>query len=624
MPQMRTVVPSGLNEVLAYKFPPNAYRFVPRERLSESRLTTPKPSSTSLSRLTTFRRSPGEELPRYPLTSASHDPSLVDRVGQGLKRGLQRSRTGLDTPLPSFVNSWFDDFLHWRPLTLYETDNHCAKSHLGDLIRGVIRETVSRLADREVANMQFSSIHKYLGQEGLPTLTTWVRGDSFDNKIALEINSVGKLESLHDVLFRAQKPKLWLGFGSGCPIDLRIFDSNGRSMMLSENEGMRLAKMSLQLYQSNARFGVFYAPPYFVLCELVIENGRTHLLTSEVCSSALLPDEDLPSGAAPRSESFFSTLVSLFMSVHADYPIEGPPEEIRSALRRTTEKLESTPSAPVQSPPIRPTLDDVAGPFLVDQNAPVSLRHVPDTAIICGSEASKDTGMFATRVELECDGDVSRACPFGHVLQRRYFTDQSSFHLLQFFSADLDENKAAEILPWVRTPVGDRARLDRLDLVTELGRGRTATGWTARWSRRSTAGAPDASASNDAPARMQGGLVAKVVSAEYAPSIAREYFIYTQAVPSLSTAAQAYFPKFHGLYRSGSDGRAYVLLLEDVGSTVTREQWEADTELRRKIDEAFQALENEGVYHDDQRYPNVTIRPDGRICLIDWGLASFY
>ncbi|KDE07881.1 hypothetical protein MVLG_01974 [Microbotryum lychnidis-dioicae p1A1 Lamole] len=369
-------------------------------------------------------------------------------------------------------------------------------------------------------------------------------------------------------------------------------------MTLSESEGMRLAKMSLQMYQSKARFGVFYAPPYFVLCELVIENGRTHLLTSEVCSSALLPDEDLPTGAAPRSESLFSTLVSLFLSAHADYPIEGPPEEIRSALRRTTEKLESTPSAPVQFPPIRPALDDVAGPFLVDQNAPVSLRHVPGTAIICGSEASKDTGMFATRVELECDGD--------------------------FFSADFDENKAAESLPWVRTPVGDRARLDRLDLVTELGRGRTATGWTARWSRRSTAEVPDASASNDAPARLQGGLVAKVVSAEYAPSIAREYFIYTQAVPSLSTAAQAYFPKFHGLYRSGSDGRAYVLLLEDVGRTVTREQWEAGTELRRKTDEAFKALEDEGVYHDDQRYPNVTIRPDGRICLIDWGLASFY
>ncbi|KDE08056.1 hypothetical protein MVLG_01757 [Microbotryum lychnidis-dioicae p1A1 Lamole] len=368
--------------------------------------------------------------------------------------------------------------------------------------------------------------------------------------------------------------------------------------MLSESEGMRLAKMSLQLYQSNARFGVFYAPPYFVLCELVIENGRTHLLTSEVCSSALLPDEDLPTGAAPRSESLFSTLVSLFMSAHADYPIEGPPEEIRSVLRRTTEKLESTPSAPVRSPPIRLALDDVAGPFLVDRNAPVSLRHVPGTAIICGSEASKDTGMFATRVELECHGD--------------------------FFSADFDENKAAEILPWVRTPVGDRARLDRLDLVTELGRGRTATGWTARWSCRSTAEVPDASASNDAPARIQGGLVAKVVSAEYAPSIAQEYFIYTQAVPSLSAAAQAYFPMFHGLYRSGSDGRAYVLLLEDVGRTVTREQWEADTELRRKIDEAFKALENEGVYHDEQRYPNPTIRPDGRICLIDWGMASFY
>ncbi|SCZ97685.1 BZ3500_MvSof-1268-A1-R1_Chr4-3g07370 [Microbotryum saponariae] len=586
----RTAVPSVLSDLLAFKFPSNAYRFVPRDRITVCRPTTHKPSA--LLGHIKFRRSPGETLPRHALTSASPDPSLVCQV---LLRQL----------------------LHHWPVTLNEWDDSNVTFHLLDLM-DITQHTVSRLTDRPVAIHYMPSFHKYLGQDGLPTLHTSVLdGDEFANTVVLETNNVGNLESAHESYPGLQMPNLWSDYGSGTPLDLRVFDSNGRSVMHSKSKGIRLAKMALQLHQHKARFGVHFAPPYFVLCELVVENGRTHLLTNEVCSSVLWAQEDLAPVVAPRPESLFAILVSLFSSVHADYSIEGPPEKMRIALRQTTDELESIRLTPLLSPPIE-TLDSaLACPFLVHAKAlEVTLRHLPGTAIICDSEANKDTGMVAIGVELDCEGDVNysslQSCIQGHFADR-----ESLCYLLQFFSVSFDEEGEANVLPWITTPIGDPARLDRLDLLTEIGRGRTATTWTTRWSGRPDTEVPRASAASDPPARLQGDLVAKVVSADYyAPSIAREYFIFTQVVPSLSTAAQAYFPKFHGLYRSGSDGRAYVLLLEDVGSTVTQEQWVGDTELRRKI-------EKEGVYHGDERAQNVAIRPDGRICIIDWGEALF-
>ncbi|KDE08041.1 hypothetical protein MVLG_01742 [Microbotryum lychnidis-dioicae p1A1 Lamole] len=586
---LRTTVPSVLRDLLAFKFPSNAYRFVPRDRLTVCRPTTHKPSA--LLGHVKFRRSPGETLPRHGLTSASPDPSLVHRVVQGLKGGLEKTGTG-DAPLPRSVKFCFDDFLHHWPVTSNEWDDSNVMFHLLDLV-DITQHTVSRLADRPVAIHYMPSFHKYLGQDELPTLHTSVlNGDDFANTVVLETNDVGNLESAHESYPGSQMPNLWSDYGSVTPFDLRVFDSDGRSVMHPKSKGIRLAKMALQLHEHKARFGVYFAPPYFVLCELVVENGRTHLLTSEVCLSVLWAQDDFA------------------LSWHQDQKASSPSSSPCFRVFMQTTRLKVLPRSAV------------AGPFLVHAKAlEVTLRHLPGTAIICDSEANKGTGMVAIGVELDCDRDVD----YSRFNRALHFADRESLcYLLQFFSVSFDEEGEANVLPWVTTPIGDPARLDRLDLLTEIGRGRTATIWTARWSGRPDTEVPRASAASNPPARLQGDLVAKVVSADYyAPSIAREYFIFTQILPSLSTAAQAYFPKFHGFYRSGSDGRAYVLLLEDVGSTVTQEQWVGDTELRRKIDEAYKTLRKEGVYHGDERAQNVTIRPDGRIYIIDWGEALF-
>ncbi|KDE06779.1 hypothetical protein MVLG_02975 [Microbotryum lychnidis-dioicae p1A1 Lamole] len=120
----------------------------------------------------------------------------------------------------------------------------------------------------------------------------------------------------------------------------------------------------------------------------------------------------------------------------------------------------------------------------------------------------------------------------------------------------------------------------------------------------------------------RGRLAAKVVWEEYSPSIAREYFVYTSIVPLLSSQAQEYFSAFHGLYRSGNEGQAYILVMEDAGSPITHKQLEADAELKAKVDFALNLIADEGLHHNDEGARNVLLRPDGRICLIDWGEAQ--
>ncbi|SGY40474.1 BQ5605_C003g02383 [Microbotryum silenes-dioicae] len=111
--------------------------------------------------------------------------------------------------------------------------------------------------------------------------------------------------------------------------------------------------------------------------------------------------------------------------------------------------------------------------------------------------------------------------------------------------------------------LADGTKFDRLDLITPLGRGRTCTVRRARWSDRSKR--EIASTWTKLGDEGEISVVAKVVPAECVSSVAREYFMYTQVVPRLSPAAQAYLLKFSGLYRSGWDGGGFVLVMEDAG-----------------------------------------------------------
>ncbi|SCV68942.1 BQ2448_1962 [Microbotryum intermedium] len=148
----------------------------------------------------------------------------------------------------------------------------------------------------------------------------------------------------------------------------------------------------------------------------------------------------------------------------------------------------------------------------------------------------------------------------------------------------------------------------RLDLVNELEQRQSRTIWAARWTPFD-------------PEQKSPTLIAKVISAKRAASIAREYFIYTRIVPQLSAAAQTFFPPLQGVYRSGMDGQAYVVLLECSGVVVTTKQLDKDEELRKRIRTALDLIKSEGLSQFNEAVFKVVRREDGRIFIVDWGEA---
>ncbi|SCV68945.1 BQ2448_1965 [Microbotryum intermedium] len=208
-------------------------------------------------------------------------------------------------------------------------------------------------------------------------------------------------------------------------------------------------------------------------------------------------------------------------------------------------------------------------------------EHIPERPIICDAEAYHQSRMLALPFELDCND--------------------------------------AALMPWNHaTPRGIE---QRLDLVQRLGHGRTSTEWSARWTGIGNAGHSTGSQAS-VPNAPEPDLVAKVVSAEFAASVAREYFVYVHNVPSLSPAAQAFFPRFHGLYRSGAGGHAYVFVLENGGERLTEDELTSDSELQNRTSAAFKLIASEGLFHGDEREANILRRMDGSICLVDWGEAS--
>ncbi|SCZ89865.1 BZ3500_MvSof-1268-A1-R1_Chr9g10625 [Microbotryum saponariae] len=489
-------------------------------------LVSPPPSNPVL------RRLPGEFLTRYPLTSAFRDSSLLDRVERGLKRGMVRTHTKRQQRLPYYP------------------------AELKSMMKNCIEDTVSALAGQEM-RFDFEQAPAYLGHPPGSTIIDLLR--TSDQKRMNRFVFETHMEASNYNPLRPKwlpPPPLWIDFGPSEYLDMRMLTNDGR------------LALAFRILQNGCRFGIFYSAPYFVLAELVIEDGRSHLLISPPYSSAL-PSAD--NGLMPfEPQGFLAVLLSLSMTCHPYYTIEGPSMATRRSLRAAAAELEEGSEETPASPQPRLAVTELATPTLFveddyDEGTTVSVRHLTDQKIICDAESRQDSDMLAIGVELDC----------------------------------------SELVPWAdpaSLATSVTSGLPRLDLITRIGGGRTATVWSARWSKtgkRTTL----ARSSSGIPITRRGPktrIVAKVVSAMYAASIAREYFIHT-----------------------GSDGYAYVFVLEDVGKEISETEWALDAELRDRAEAASQLIADEGLIHDDVYSRNVVRRGDGQVFLVDWGESQY-
>ncbi|SCZ96671.1 BZ3500_MvSof-1268-A1-R1_Chr4-4g07537 [Microbotryum saponariae] len=600
---------STFNDLLHSVFPPCW-------RMSRPASSTSLPAELPPPPVYVMRRSPGEKLPEHPLAFAVCDPTIIDRALSTLESGLVREGIARATTLPSASTSSVREYRN------HILDPQQSRRGYGGDLSGILKLVVKPILQEFLGNSTLvvnSSLTDCIGQ---PAEEAWNVGVGkynregewpvLESSVNLIVEST-RVEALRPLYGRERIANTGEGARSPVgpddwePIDMRIVDAEGQDQTL-EGVSAMMAQMSLHILSAAVgRFGLFYATPYFVLAELVVIDGQTFLLYGALDSFVLRPDDPVA-----VSRPFLAVLVALLLSCHPSFAVPGPSEAITQRIRdhargrdyphpRTLDGC--GPLQDEADPVDRPASEhsemdpgNASLPFLNGSVTSVSLRHIPKGSIICDAEGFAESRMLASPVELDCS-DIKL-----------------------FLSGDDDDWPGQAVpVPWNRTaPVPLELRLD---LLQRIGHGRTSTVWSARWTPIGAAAAHATSPRSGATNAPEARLVAKVVLDKYAPSIAREYFVYTHIVPSLPLATQAFFPKFHGLYRSGPAGTAYIFVFDHAGEQLRKIEWEADAELKAETDAAFAQVASAGLYHGDERAANILRRPDGSLALIDWGEA---
>ncbi|SGZ22811.1 BQ5605_C022g09546 [Microbotryum silenes-dioicae] len=713
-------LPSTYHDLLHCVYPFHSLRSLHRPIPADGTESTNKPTFGT-------QREPGGDILDHPLTSICHDSSIIDRATAALKGGLITAGE-IGSALPDITGIYLKTNFQTQPRIYNErAADRCLDVMLRATPTDLLREyhgQPARLSIRFTSSPNERLLDPYPHASNL---------SDQDIDTCEDINTVAVQTRMADELKACYFGEDGVGYAD--PLDLRLVTVTGEPRELQG--GCAIAAMVGKLrvksttalvkdpraltivpanhpqlalhihFTKHARFGIIYAPPYFVLAELVIVDGRSHLLVGDLHSIVLDPEE-------PRAtvKPFLAILLALFMDHCDGYHIEGPPQHILDQVAIFSRSLDRNSLAHDRADP-RPRRAVVTGDAIAEgtrseqpSDLPassqsfcrfgesiVTANHFPGRAIICDANALPNSRMLASPIELEAEMAPSSDTPASSSpsalpsARKKICLDSDASHRSKLATTlpraiQLVFNRSsmarAEYCPGPLLDLDSTPSL-RLDLVRRVGHGATSVVWEAEWVTRVAASwQPEISCAEEGPSPSprtgtplattpattpistpvttpasmwdpsntpytspasstnsavdgsspstagvgQGKLIAKVVPSDFVGSVAKEYFVYTSIVPLLSPKARGYFPAFYGLYRSGSDGHAYVLVMEDTGSEITEEQLKSDIELKAQIDAALTLIADEGLVHGDQGARNVLLRPDGRICLIDWDEAQ--
>ncbi|SDA00043.1 BZ3500_MvSof-1268-A1-R1_Chr9g10408 [Microbotryum saponariae] len=655
------------NDLLSFVFPSTTFMVDTRAEPEE-----PPPLT---------RRGPAEHVPPgLDLISACHDSSLIDRILSGLGRGFDKSG-GRDSDLPLLMSSYIKREVSQRGRVINSVG--AGLQQLSRMTLGVVDFMTESIAHEPVVMME-SETDKEYASHSVASRKFYVErsppGPEDNTKIkfhpvVMQGYMASDLKSHYDgspTVRGVFKP----GLGADL-LDIRVVTATGELVRLQGARAIA-AKAALQACSSGkCRFAILGALPYFVVTELVFIDGKWHLLISDLCSAVVEPEQ-----STVKSRSLMGVLLGIFMNDFDDYRVEGHSSEVEQRIRDYVKQLDELAVVnevpPAKDVPARDSTLDHSPPaqtstapsdeaaastsirrpddtsdsseelkaFVNQGNQTVMACHFPNQAIVCDAQDLPESRMAAVPIKLEVGTapPLRRQSPLAKKIRldsdgpRPKLTKTLPLAIRQLFSVDPRFTKAESTFS---SPVLSTLT-PRLDLVHRIGRGASSRVWQAEWVHQAANTSPrsllditstsHSSPIPDLPSAMsglsstgiggRGKLVAKVVRERFTPSIAREYFVYTSIVPLLSVKAQEYFLAFYGLYRSGNEGQTYVLLMEDAGSPITEAQLESDAELKAKVDFALKLIADEGLHHNDEGARNVLLRPDGRICLIDWGEAQ--
>ncbi|SCV69182.1 BQ2448_2202 [Microbotryum intermedium] len=586
----------------------------------------PTATTTATKPTLSTRRSPGEHVPAgLSLISACHDSSLVDRVLPGLGPGFDKSgKRGV--PLPSNTRRYIERVVT-RGGDVIRSDEigfgrlySMAIEVVDPIIKAIGYKSWSYRMQLRSGSSPMTFVVESTLSEDFTHPRCLAPGDGkFFNPVWAHGYMAGDLKAYYTA-FPSIQVVSQPGLGDDL-LDIRIVTATGEQAKL---EGAR-AIAARVISGSSGVCRTTLSPNWVILID-----GKSHFLISDLCSAELEPDD---SSANPKRLP--AVVLGVFMDYFDDYRVHSHSLEVEKRIRNYVQQLEQPPILekdhcsddgpenlrdPARTSVVRSsttTSDTEAASSAVrgmDDNT--KLSEVMHVFVVCDARELPDSRMVAVPIELEvgspsdesASSSRSRQPPakrirLGSDVPQMKLREALPQAIRRLFSSDPSFTRAQESF----SPPVSSTSTTRLDLVTRVGRGASSTVWQAESSSPTGVG--------------KGKLAAKVVSADFAPSIAREYFVYTSIVPFLSSKAQQYFPPFYGLYRSGIEGHVYVFVMEDAGSAIAHEQLKTNTELKAEVDAALKLIADEGLHHNDEGARNVLLRPGGRICLIDWGEA---